>query len=53
MAGAHSINKDIYPSYEVCRAKLLFLFRTVKDLKGSSEFLNRGSEVENGFSQIP
>lgn len=51
-AGVHN-NKDIYPSYEVCVEKLLFLFRTVKDQKSSSEFLNRGSEVENSFREIP
>lgn len=53
MAGARSISKDIHPGYEVCEEKLLFFFRTVEDQKGSSEFLNRGSEVENGFCQIP
>lgn len=53
MAEAHSINKDIYPSYELCKGKLSFFFRTVRDQKGSSEFLKRGSEVENGFGQIP
>ena len=52
MARIYNINKDIHPSYEVGKEKLLFFFRTLKDQKGSSEFLNRGSEMENNFGQI-
>lgn len=53
MAVVHSINNDRYPSYEIGKEKLWFFFRTIKDQKGSSEFLNRGSEMENDFGQIP